>query len=153
MVEVKKTEHKKWLFVSITLFVIFYPMLISIYVFLPLFIGAMSYILIEGLEKEKTSYLVLSIVYLINLEVNLSLPLFLTIISSFLFFVTIYPSLKHFRRCKFCKPLLSVVFLDIFYLAALFAFDFVFQTNSNSIEIDVMLLYTLIVDMLVVVLL
>jgi len=151
MAKVIKVEHKTFLFILVLFFILFYPMLISIYVFLPLFIGAMSYILIQGLEKNKSLFLFIAIVYLMNLEVNLTLPLFLTIISSFIFYVTLYPSLKHFRKCKICKPLISVVILDFFYLGALFAFDFIFQTQS--IVLDNILLYSLVVDMLIVVLL
>ena len=151
MAQTAKVEHKTFFWIAVVFFILFYPMLISIYVFLPLLIGAMSYVLILGLDKEKSLSLPIAIIYLINLEVNLSLPLFLTIISSFLFYVTLYPSLKHFRKCKVCKPLLSVVLLDIFYLGALFIFDFIFQTQS--IVLDTILLYSLVVDMLIVVLL
>jgi len=151
MLKVTKVEHKTLFLIAVIFFILFYPMLISIYVFLPLFIGAMSYILVIGLDKEKSLSLPIAIIYLINLEVNLSLPLFLTIISSFLFYVTIYPSLRHFRKCKICKPLLAVVILDFFYLGALFMFDFIFQTQS--IVLDNILLYSLVVDMLIVVLL
>ena len=151
MSQATKVEHKTLFLITVVFFILFYPMLISIYVFLPLFIGAMSYILVSGLDKEKSLSLPIAIIYLINLEVNLSLPLFLTIISSFLFYVTIYPSLRHFRKCKICKPLLSVVILDFFYLGALFMFDFIFQTQS--IVLDNILLYSLVVDMLIVVLL
>jgi len=151
MIQEAKVEHKTFFLIAIIFFILFYPMLISIYVFLPLFIGAMSYTLIKGLEKDKSFSLIIAVIYFMNLEVNLTLPLFLTIISSFLFYVTIYPSLLHFRRCKICKPLISVVILDFMYLGALFTFDFIFQTQS--IVLDTILLYSLIVDMLIVVLL
>ncbi|SFV68381.1 hypothetical protein MNB_SV-3-1299 [hydrothermal vent metagenome] len=151
MVRHKKQEEHKIIFFFITLFVLFYPMLISIYVFLPLCIGVMSYLLIEGLQREKFGYIFLSVLYLINLEVNLSLPLFLTIISALLFYVTLYNSLRYFRRCSFCKALFSVFSLDLFYLFALFSFDFIFQTHS--IALDMILLYSLIIDILLVVLL
>jgi hypothetical protein len=151
MERINKVEHRLAFLVAMYFFILFYPMLISIYVFLPLFIGAMSYVLIEGLEKRKTGYLFVAIVFLMNLEVNLSLPLFLTIISSFIFYVLLYPSLKHFRHCYVCKRLISVVLLDILYLGALFFFDFVFETQS--IVLDSILLYSLVVDMLIVMLL
>jgi len=151
MVHKEKVEFKVLYFMFIVFFILFYPMLISIYVFLPLLIGAASYLLIDGLEKQKPKFIVFAAVYLVNLEVNLSLPLFLSIISSFIFYITIYPYLRHFRRCHVCKAILSVVILDIFYLCALFTFDFIFQTQS--IVLDVILLYSLVVDMLVVVLL
>lgn len=151
MDHVTKAQHGLffWLFASI--FIFFYPMLISIYVFLPLLIGAMGYMLVQGLEEGRTSFILLAIVYLVNLEVNLSLPLFLTVISSLLFYLLLYPSLKHFRRCIICRALLSVLFLDLMYLGCLFSYDFIFQTQS--IILDEILLYSLIVDMLVVVIL
>lgn len=151
MDHVTKAQHGLffWLFASI--FIFFYPMLISIYVFLPLLIGAMGYMLVQGLEREKASFILLAIVYMVNLEVNLSLPIFLTVISSLLFYILVYPSLKHFRRCTICRALLSVLFLDLMYLGCLFSYDFIFQTQS--IILDEILLYTLIVDMLVVVIL
>jgi len=151
MKKVEKFRHSTLFLSFLVFFVLFYPMLISIYVFLPLFIGTMSYMLLQGLERHKPFYLFLAIVYLINLEVNLSLPLFLTIISAFIFYMMVYRGLQHFRRCKLCKPILSVVLIDLFYLGTLFIFDFIFKTHS--INLDMMLLYSLVVDMLVVVLL
>ena len=126
-------------------------MLISIYVFLPLLIGAVGYLFINGMEEGRVSFIVLAVVYMLNLEINLSLPLFLILISALLFYVLIYPYLKYFRKCVVCRPLLSVLFLDMIYLMCLFSYDFIFQTHS--IVLDEILLYSLIVDMLVVVIL
>jgi len=151
MQTIEKTKYHLSFIIAMYFFTLFYPMLISIYVFLPLFIGAMSYALIEGLEKRKTGYLFFAIIFLINLEVNLSLPLFLTIISAFVFYITLYPSLKQFRHCYVCKRFLSVLLLDILYLLALFFFDFVFETQS--IVLDEILLYSLLVDIMIVMLL
>ena len=144
-------KQKALIWIGIGLFVFFYPMLISIYVFLPLFIGAMSYMFILGLEKEKKAYILISIIFMMNIEVNLSLPTFLIIISALLFYVLINPYLQHFRKCKMCKPIISVLLLDLMYLASLFSYDFIFQTQS--IVLDDILLYSLIVDMLIVVIL
>jgi hypothetical protein len=151
MDHVTKAQHGLFFWLFAGTFIFFYPMLISIYVFLPLLIGAMGYMLVQGLEREKSPFILFAIVYMVNLEVNLSLPIFLTLISSLLFYVLVYPSLKHFRRCKICRPLLSVLVLDLMYLGCLFSYDFIFQTQS--IILDEILLYTLIVDMLVVVIL
>ncbi|UPT76756.1 hypothetical protein MN086_06780 [Sulfurovum sp. XGS-02] len=151
MDHVTQAQHGLFFWLFSATFIFFYPMLISIYVFLPLLIGAMGYMLVQGLEREKTLFILLSIVYMVNLEVNLSLPIFLTVISSLLFYVLLYPSLKHFRRCIICRALLSVLLLDLMYLGCLFTYDFIFQTQS--IILDEILLYTLIVDMLVVVIL
>jgi len=143
-----KKEKSRVFWVLFIIFILFYPMLISIYVFLPLFIGFSSYIFILGLENEKNSLLVLALIYTLNLEVNLSLPLFLTVISSLLFYLLVYPYLKYFRRCSICRPLLSVIILDLMYLGTVFFYDFVLQTQS--IYLDKILLYSLIVDMIMV---
>jgi len=132
-------------------FVIFYPMLISIYVFLPLMIGFMGYVLIQGIDRPKTSYVLIALVYLINLEVNLSLPLFLSILTVILYYITIYPHIHIFKKCKVCIPLLSVVFIDLIYFIMLLGYDIFF--GESSIVIDQLLLYSLIVDMLMVFLL
>jgi len=132
-------------------FVFFYPMLISIYVFLPLFIGAISYVMIYGLETKKPSYVLMAMLYMLNMEINLSLPIFLILISTLIFYLLIYPKLKYLRLCVPCRGLISVFFLDFIYLGILFGFDIVFQTQS--IELDMILLYSLIIDMIVVVIL
>lgn len=131
------------------LFVLLYPLLISIYVFLPLCIGAVGYLLVYGIDTNKPFVVLLSSVYALNLEINLSLPIFMIVISVLLFYVFIYPSLKHFGRCKICQPLLSVLLIDAIYLASLFLYDFIFQTQS--IVLDSILLYSLIIDLLIAV--
>ncbi len=146
-----KTGYAPFLWLLSLLFVFFYPMLISIYVFLPLFIGVMGYVLIHGLEEGKVSFVFIAIVYMLNLEINLSLPHLLLLLSVLLFYVLVYPSLKYFDRCKICGPILSVFFLDVIYLLCLFSYDFIFQTQS--IVLDKLLLYSLMVDVLVVVIL
>ena len=140
-----------FIWLSLLLFIVFYPMLISIYVFLPLLIGVMGYVLIQGIEKGKTRYIFIAIIYFINLEVNLSLPFFLIFISSLLVYVLFYHSLLYFRKCRICRPVLSVLLIDAVYLGSLLFYDFIFQTNS--IVLDNILLYSLIVDLLIVVIL
>lgn len=144
-----KLPYLLWIFALI--FVIFYPMLISIYVFLPLLIGVMGYLLILGIENEKKSYIFMALVYFINLEINLSLPFFLTIISSLLIYVLFFQSLLHFRKCKVCIPVITVTLLDFFYLGSLLAYDFIFQ--ETTIMLDNILLYSLVIDLLIVVIL
>ena len=131
-------------------FVIFYPMLISIYVFLPLLVGVMGYVLLLGIETNRFSYLMIPLVYFINLEVNLSLPYFLTIIAALLVYVLVFRHLDMFRKCNICRPILSVILMDLIYLGLLVSYDYIFGTSS--IVLDNILLYSLIVDLLVVVL-
>ena len=151
MDKINRSLYLPFIWLSVLLFIVFYPMLISIYVFLPLLIGVMGYILIQGIEKGKTRYIFIAIIYFINLEVNLSLPFFLIFISTLLVYVLFYHSLIHFNKCRICRPILSVMLIDAVYLGSLLFYDFIFQ--SNSIVLDNILLYSLIVDLLVVVIL
>jgi len=139
------------LWVAAILFIIFYPMLISIYVFLPLFIGTMGYLLMKGISENRIFYVLFALLYFTNLEVNLSLPFFLTTIISLIIYVFFYHHLDYFRKCVICRPILSVLLIDGLYLLSLLAYDFVFQTQT--IVLDNILLYSLIVDLLVVVVL
>ena len=129
-------------------FIILYPMLISIYVFLPLFIGVIGYLFMVGLEHGKWHYIALSLIYFINLEVNLSLPLFLMILTSLVVYAMFYKKLSQIKRCKICAKMMLVLFLDIIYLVSLLGYDFIFQTTS--VTLDVILSYSLLIDLLVV---
>ena len=131
------------------LFAAFYPMLISIYVFLPLFIGLMGYIMIEGIAKERWSYVLLALIYFVSLEINLSLPIFLTVVATLFVYLFFYYNLSYFRHCVVCTPLITAFLIDIVYLGVILGYDFVFQTES--IILDKILLYSLVVDMLAVV--
>ena len=141
--------YRLFVWLLILVFVIVYPMLISIYVFLPLLIGLMGYILILGIEENKLSYIFISLLYFLNLEANLSLPYFLTIVSTLLVYVVFYHNLLYFRKCHICKPVLSVILIDFVYLGCLLSYDFIYQ--YSSVKLDFILLYSLVVDMLVVV--
>jgi len=137
--------------IAVITFVIFYPMMVSIYVFLPLMIGFMGYTMVVGIDRPRTSYLFVSLVYLINLEVNLSLPLFLSLLTVIVYYITIYPHIHVFKKCKVCVPLISVFLIDLLYLTMLLGYDMIF--GESSIVVDQLLLYSLIVDMLMVFLL
>jgi len=150
MESIFQSLYRPFIWLMVILFVIIYPMLISIYVFLPLFIGIMGYFFLRGIDEGKYQYLFVSSFYFINLEINLSLPLFLMIITFLLVYILFYKNLTYFRRCQICKPILSVILLDIFYLGMLLGYDFVFQLSS--IVLDNLLLYSLVVDILVVML-
>jgi hypothetical protein len=139
------------LWLLILMFVLFYPMLVSIYVFLPLFIGIMGYVLILGIEQGKLSYIFISLLYLLNMDINLSLPFFMVSIAILFVYIFMYPHFKYFRKCKVCTPLLTVLMIDLVYVGFLLAYDFVFQTEN--IVLDDILLYPLVVDLLVAVIL
>jgi hypothetical protein len=128
--------------------VFFYPPLISKYVFLPLLIGFAGYIFIVGVDKEKMTYIVLATLYFINLEINLSLPLFLMIVASLATYLLFVRRMMPVGRCKICKPIYAAFMVDIVYFLLLLFYDFIFQTNS--IVVDSILLYSLLFDVLAV---
>jgi len=143
--------HKLLMWILVAIFVVFYPMLISIYVFLPLFIGIAGYMMILGIEQGKISYIVVSLLYLVNMDVNLSLPFFMVTIAILIVYLFFYPHFLHFRKCHVCTPLLTVLMIDMVYLGLLLSYDFVFGTEN--VALDDILFYPLIVDLLVAVLL
>jgi len=143
--------QKILLWIVVLTFVLFYPMLISIYVFLPLFIGIMGYFLILGIEQGRLSYVIVSLLYLLNMDINLSLPFLLVTIAILFVYIFFYPHLIHFRKCKVCTPFLTVLLIDLTYFAFLVGYDFIFQTEN--IVLDDILLYPLVVDLLVAVIL
>ncbi len=150
MISLSKVLQITLIWVLLIAFVVFYPMLISIYVFLPLFVGVMGYLFMRGVELNKVSYMLVALAYFINLEANLALPFFLTLIATLFVYVVFYPYLDAFRKCSFCRPVLSVILVDLVYLGFLLTYDFIFQTSS--IVLDNILIYSFIVDILVVVL-
>lgn len=136
---------------AIAIFILFYPMLISIYVFLPLLIGIMGYILVLGIERERSDLVIPALIYFINLEINLSLPFFLTVITVLMVYVLFYRTLIYIRGCPLCTPIITVLLIDLIYLGALLSYDFLFQ--ETSIVLDSILLYSLVIDLLAVVIL
>jgi hypothetical protein len=137
--------------IVLMIFVILYPMLVSIYVFLPLFIGFSGWMILRGVEGAGLMYVVIPLVYLINLEINLSLPLFLTLAAALSYYLFLYPSILFLKRCSRCVAILSVVLIDLIYLGLLVVYDFIFETGS--IDINYLLLYSLVMDILAVVIL
>ncbi len=121
------------------------------YVFLPLFIGLAGYMVIRGIDGHGVRYIWFPLLYLLNLEANLSLPMFLSLLAILLFYLTLYEKIRYFKRCSVCVGLLSVVAIDIYYFVLILGYDFMFDTTS--IFIDSLLVYSLVFDLIFVVLL
>ena len=142
----------RWLlWLGIFAFVLLYPMLVSVYVTLPLFIGIAGYLILLGLEGEGWRYLLLPLFYLLNLEINLSLPLLLSLAAVLICYLLLYPSMLFLKRCRLCVALLSVLFIDLIYLGLIMIYDFIFSTSS--ITINTQLAYSLLMDLFAAVLL
>ena len=138
----------------ITLFwfstVIIYPMLISMYVTLPLFIGFSGLMLILGIEEDRPYYTILSLFYMLNLEINLSLPLLLIPISVMVFYAFIKNRLSFLKMCNICIYVVTVAMINLIYFMLLGFYDFF--TSHSSINYDSILLFSIIYDIIAVVL-
>jgi len=135
---------------GIALFVILYPMLISVYVFLPLFVGFAGWMLLRGFEGGGYRYIIPSLAYLINLEVNLSLPLLLSLFAVLLYYLLLYDKVQYLKRCKTCVAVISVVAIDLLYLAALMTYDL--MLDAGTLVLSDLLWYSLIADIALAVL-
>ncbi len=129
-------------------FAVIYPMFISIYVYLPLLIGFAGFMIVLGLQGRGFWYIFIPIVYYINLEVNLSLPMMLLVFSVLLFYLTMYERIRYFKRCPICVRILSIITINLYYLAILLGYDFLFDVTS--LQIDHSLLYSIAVDIILV---
>jgi len=136
---------------ALILVLLFYPMLISIHVTLPLFIGFAGYMLLQGMEGKGWRHLVYPMFYLLNLEINLSLPLLLSFFGVLLYRLFFYPSVLFLKRCRLCVAVISVLMIDAIYFGLIMGYDFVF--DCRSIEVNMLLLYSLVMDVIVAVIL
>ena len=130
--------------------VIVYPMLISIYVTMPLFIGFAGLMLVTSIEKDRYWHIILVLLYMINLEINLSLPLFLIPISVVIFILLIKPRLSFLKLCPMCIKVVTVVAINIIYFILLYGYDF--AHGQSSVNYDSFLLFSLIYDIIAAVL-
>ncbi len=130
--------------------VIIYPMLISIYVTLPLFVGFVGLMLIIGIDEEKYLYVTLSLIYMINLEINLSLPILLLPISVFIFYVYFKDRLDFLKLCNVCIYISTVILINLIYFFLLFIFDSI--TGQSSVNYDSFLLFSVVYDIIAAVL-
>ncbi len=147
----EEEEHLTFLHkVVLVLFVVIYPLFVSIYTMLPPLIGLAGYILIINIEKERT-YTLAPLFYLLNLDLNLSLPLLLSIFVIILIYMFVYMPLKRLIRCRVCLLFALMVSIDFSYYFTLFVYDFIF--NTTTVLADMLLLYYIVIDILLGVLL
>lgn len=131
--------------ILLTLFVALYPIFLSMHTMLPPFIGLAGYFLLINIEQEKV-YVIAPLLYLINLDFNLSLPLFFSILVIILIYFFIYTPLKRLVRCKVCLLFMLIITIDFIYYMGLFVYDFMF--NTSTVLADMMLIYFMVFDIL-----
>jgi len=139
----KLTLFQKIFLVS---FVLFYPFLVSIYTMLPPLIGLVGYIIISNLDKN-ILYAWGGFFYLVNLELNSSLPLLLSFFIIIVVYALFYSNLKLLIRCRVCLLFALMVIIDSSYYLGLFLYDIIF--NTSSVIGDMLLIYYIVVDILI----
>jgi hypothetical protein len=132
------------------LVVVGYPFLVSIYSMLPPLIGIVGYIVISNIDKNRL-FALSGMVYLLNLELNLTLPMLLSIFVVIMTYIFLYSPLKLLIRCKVCFLFTMIAIVDIFYYLTLFLYDAMFQTTT--VVSDMILVYYIIADIFIGVLL
>ncbi len=128
------------------LFVVLYPMLVSMYTILPPLIGLAGYLMIIHIEDKKI-YSISAFFYLLNLDLNLTLPLFLSNAIIILILIFIYEPLKRLVRCRVCLLFILMVIIDFSYYVSLFIYDFIF--TSTTVIGDMLLVYYIVIDIFV----
>ncbi len=130
----------------ILFFVVLYPMFVSIYPLLPPLFGIAGLIIIHNINKN-IIYTISTMLYLIHLDLNLSLPFMLSIFSILLINTFIYPTAKLMIRCRVCLGLFLIILIDIFYYISLFIYDLIL--NSTTVIADSMLSFYIFVDVII----
>ena len=120
-----------WEWTFIVFAVGFYPLLVSIYMMLPPLIGIAGLVIIYYLE-ENWIYAIAGILYLVNIDLNLGLPLPLSVFSIVLIYYLVYPSAQLMIRCKTCLSLFLIILVDAFYYMNLFIYDFIFSSSTTT---------------------
>lgn len=128
------------------LMVVAYPILVSIYTMLPPLIGLVGYIIIINIDKNRL-YTLSAMLYLVNLDLNLTLPMLLSIFIIVMVYMFLYENLKLLIRCRVCLIFLLIVMIDSFYYMSLFIYDFMF--NTSTIVADMLLVYYIVVDIFI----
>lgn len=146
----KQSLSLKW-WIFLTFFAIVYPMLISVHNFLPVFFGLAGYIFVISIRTRNKPLIVLLGLYLLNLEINLSMPLFCGIISLLFFYLLIFPKIKGWTNNRSYIPIISVLFIYISYYIVLYIDDLIFSTSNHNIQFTWLLFYSFLIDILVMV--
>ena len=144
-VDINRQEIGFWKWIVIIFIVFFYPLLVSIYSVFPPLIGIAGLVIIYYFEKNWI-YAMAGMLYLLNIDLNLGLPLLLSSFSIVLIYYLVYPSVQPMIRCKTCLSLFLIVLIDAFYYMNLFIYDFIF--SYSTIEGDLTLIFYIMMDIL-----
>jgi len=132
--------------IILTIMVVVYPMMVSIYPILPPLIGLVGYIIISNVNKN-ILYTLSGVFYLFNLDLNLTLPILLSLFIVVVTYLLVYMKLKLLIRCRVCLLFVLILFIDFSYYMSLFIYDFIFATST--IIGDGLLLFYIVIDVFI----
>jgi len=130
------------------IFVIFYPMIFTLYNFSPPLLGIASYILLDAFERRDNMFISIAIVYMLNIDINFSMPMFLGVLTTLFIYIVIYPKLLIINHCKICVASIIVILFNLLYLELTLLYGYIFQIDI--IGIDTVLFVYLIFDFVMV---
>jgi hypothetical protein len=113
---------------------------------LPPLIGLAGYIIITNVDRNKI-YALSGMIYLINLDLNLTLPMLLSVFVVIMIYIFLYSMLKLLIRCRVCLLFTLMVLIDLSYYLILFLYDAMF--NTSTVISDMLLVYYIVVDILI----
>jgi len=142
----KKRRDK--IIIYLWVFVIFYPMIFTLYNFSPPLLGIASYLLLDAFERRDNMFISLAIVYMLNIDINFSLPMFLGILTTLFLYIVIYPKLLIINHCKICIASIIVILFNLLYLELTLLYGYIFQVDI--VEVDSVLFVYLIFDFVMV---
>ena len=134
--------------VYLWIFIIFYPMIFTLYNFSPPLLGIASYLLLDAFERRDNMFISLAIVYMLNIDINFSMPMFLGILTTLFLYIVIYPKLLVINHCKMCVAFIIVILFNLIYLELTLLYGYIFKVEI--VEIDSVLLVYLIFDFVMV---
>lgn len=149
MIITHKKSQRNFLYrLFIWTFVLLYPTIASIYAFSPPLLGIAAFIFIDAMEKEDYEYMLITLVYMLNIDVNFSMPMFLSIFSMLLIYTLIYPRLNVFSHCKMCVAAIIVVIFNLLYMEMILLYSYVFK--EFILDMDAVLIAYFLFDLMMV---
>ncbi len=137
--------------ITVVLIVFLYPVFASIYYYLPPLTSIAAIFAIRGYEKKDRFMLYVALIYLFNLEINFSLPMFVTVIALGLYYYLILPRLRFYTGCVNCLRVLTILLYNGVLLGLVVSYEYLF--HDEAIVISMKLLYNILFEFAFLVLL
>ena len=142
--------NKKLSHLLFVLFVLFYPIFVSIYPLLPPFIGFFGLLFIKGINEKRYAIIFYAFLFLLHIEINLSLPILYSAIAALIIYFSAYMHVGIFKKCSYCHySIVMVLFIDMLYYAMMTLYGF--AAKESILPSDYLYLFWLVADIINVV--